>query len=355
MLALVNVLRAVPMLGLGILAGVLADRFDKRKLLIICKTCTLVNKLVLAVLITTGVIEVWHVLLTAFLIGCSMAFEQPTRTALIPSLVAKDELQNAIALNSVAADMTRVVGPGVAGVLIAPLGIDGVYYAASGVYVVALITTIMLRVPPVIARVEKTSVWADTGEGFRYIYKEKVILILMVLALIPMLFGMPYMTLMPIFADKVFHAGSSGYGWLQSASGVGALLVVLLIAAMRNIRRRGFFIILGTFAFGAFLTLFSQSTWLPLSLILIAFVGFVSTAPRVLINTKLLETAPPEMHGRVMAVYTLDRGLMSFGTMMVGPLADVIGAPLTVLAMGGSLMLLALSMGIGVPAARRIP
>ncbi len=226
MLAVVNMLRAIPMLFLGLFAGVLADRFDRRKILIVCKTIALTNYLILATLIATGAIQVWHVLLSAFIMGCSMAFEQPTRTSLIPRLVGEDELPNAVALNSAAMNVTRVVGPGIAGLLIAPLGIDGVYYTSAGVYVITLICTIMMRVPPVIARVERTSVWADMGEGLRYVYREKVILVLMLLALIPMVIGDPYRTVMPIFSDKVLHAGASGYGWLQSASGVGALLVV---------------------------------------------------------------------------------------------------------------------------------
>ncbi len=354
LLAVVNMLRAIPMLLLGLFAGAIADRFDKRKLLIICKIFTLVNKLVLAVLITTGAIEVWHVLLGAFLMGCSMAFEQPTRTALIPSLVGKDELLNAIALNSVATDISRVVGPGIAGALIGPLGIDGVYYTSSAVYVVTLIATIMLQVPPVIAREGRISLWGDVGEGLHFVWKEKVIFVLMVLALIPMLFGQPYMTIMPIFADRVLHAGASGYGWLQSASGGGALLVVLLIATMPRIPQRGFFILFTTFGFGALLVAFSQTTLLLLALVLILFVGFASTAPRIVINTRILELTPPQMYGRVMAVYHLDRGLVPLGTIAVGLLADAIGVSSTFLIMGSVLMLLALSVGIGVPFVRRI-
>ena len=355
LLAVVNLLRALPMLLFGLLAGVAADRFDKRRILIICQTVTLTNYLVIAMLITTGAIEVWHILLSAFLMGTSMAFNQPTRTSLVPSLVGKDELQNAVALNSAAMNVTPIVGPAVAGALIAPLGIGGVYYTSAGVYVLTLVATIMMRVPPVIVRVGRTSLKTDIGETFRYVYKTKPVLVLVLLALVPMVFGMPYMTLMPIFADRVLHVGASGFGWLQSASGVGALLVILLIATMRKIPRKGLFTLISIFGFGAFLMVFSQSAWFPLSLVIMAFVGFTSTVSRVLINISLLEIAPPEMHGRVMSVYMLDRGLVPLGTMIVGPLADVIGAPLALLAMSSVCMLLPLFMGIGVPMTRRIP
>jgi len=354
LLATVNLLRAIPMLILGLLAGVAADRFDKRKLLIITKSVTLANYLVMATLITTGAVQVWHVLLSAFVMGSSMAFEQPTRTSLVPSLVGKGELTNAVALNSAAMNITRVAGPAAAGLLIAPLGVGGVYYTSAGVYIGTLIATIMMRVPPTSARSGVTSPWADLVEGFRYVYREKTILVLMILALIPMVFGMPYMTLLPIFADQILNIGASGLGWLHSASGVGALLAVFTIASLGRVNHKGLLAVIGILAFGAFLVVFSQSIWVPLSIAMMVLVGFASTAFRVLINTSLLEIAPSELHGRVMAFYTLDRGLVPLGTMTVGPLADVIGAPLAELIMGGICALLAVSMGIGVRIVRRI-
>ena len=354
LLATVNLLRAIPMLILGLLAGVAADRFDKRKLLIVTKSVTLTNYLIMATLITTGAVQVWHVLVSAFVMGSSMAFEQPTRTSLVPSLVGKDELTNAVALNSAAMNITRVAGPAAAGLLIAPLGVGGVYYISAGVYIGTLIATIMMRVPPTRARAMETSAWADLAEGFRYVYREKTILVLMILALIPMVFGMPYMTLMPIFADRILNIGASGLGWLYSSSGVGALLAVFAIASLGRVNRKGLLAVIGIFAFGAFLMVFSQSVWVPLSIAMMVLIGFAGTVFRVLINTSLLETSPPELHGRVMAFYTLDRGLVPLGTMTVGPLADVIGAPLAELIMGGICALLAVSVGIGVRIVRRI-
>lgn len=354
LLALVQLLRAIPMLSLGLFAGVAADRFDKRRILIICQAFTLVNKIVLAVLITTGVVEVWHVLLTAFLMGCSHSFEQPVRTALIPSLVKREELTNAIALNSAAMNGTRIIGPGIAGLLIAPLGIDGVYYLSSFVYVATLIATFMMQVPPLTGETGRASLWSDMIEAVRYINREKRILVLMLLALVPMLFGMPYMTILPVFADKVLNVGASGYGLLYSATGAGAFLAVLLIATLGKVAHKGWLILLGTFCFGAFLMAFSQSTWFPLSMLIVGMVGFAHIVPRVLINTSLLETTPQSLHGRIMAFYSLDRGLMPLGTMVAGPLADAMGAPPTVLMMGGICVLLALSIGIAVPLARRL-
>lgn len=175
LLATVNLLRALPMLFFGLFAGVVADRFDRRKILIICQSITLVNYLIIATLIATGVIEVWHVLLSAFVMGCSMSFNQPARTALVPSLVKDGELQSAVALNSAALNMSRIIGPAIAGVLIEPIGISGVYFISAGVHVLTLTTTILMRVPPVIARATQTSFQSDMGETLRYVYSTKII------------------------------------------------------------------------------------------------------------------------------------------------------------------------------------
>ena len=348
LLAVVNLLRAVPILVFGLLAGVTADRFNKRKILITCQSVTLANYIVLAALITTGAVEVWHVLLSAFIMGSSMAFNQPTRMSLVPRLVEEDKLANAIALNSAAMNVNRILGPAGAGLLIAPLGIGGVYFVSAGIYVVALATTIRMRVPPITARSEKTSVLTDMAEAFRYVYKEKSIFALILLALIPMTLGHPYMTLLPIFADRVLGVGESGYGFLLSAVGTGALIAVLIIATLGSrLRSKGLLILVGIFCFGAFLVAFSQSTLFPLSLVIIALAGFMSTGMMVLINTSLLTITPKELHGRVMAVYRLDHGLMPLGTMVMGLLADGIGAPSTLLIMGGICALLALFMGMG--------
>jgi len=354
MLATVNLLRAVPMLFFGIFAGVIADRVDKRKLLIVAKSFTLVNKIVLASLIVTGNVEVWHVMLTAFLMGASMSFEMPARTALIPSLVKSEELNSAIALNSAAMNGTRVIGPALAGMLLAPIGTGGVYFVSAGVYIATLIATIIMRVPPESRRKPETSMWQDMADGFRYVGREKRVLTMMLLSLIPMIIAWPYMTLLPMIADDVLGIGSAGYGWMYSAAGAGALISVLAIASLSRVPRKGIVIVSATFLFGVFLILLSRSSIVALSLATMVFIGMVSTGTVTLGNTVLLTVTPVELHGRVMGIYRLDRGLMPLGSMAAGALADVMGAPPVLLIMGGLSMALALIMGIGVPVVRRI-
>lgn len=354
MLALVNILRAAPMLIFGVLAGVIADRVDKRKLLIVAKSFTLVNKIILATLIVTGQVEVWHVLLTAFLMGASMSFEQPTRTALIPSLVKDEELTSAIALNSAAMNGTRIIGPAAAGLLLDPIGTGGVYFVSAGIYIATLIATIIMRVPPGSQRHSEETMWKDMADGFRYVWKDKQVLTMMLLSLIPMVIAWPYMTLLPILADQVLNIGEAGYGLMYSAAGAGALISVLVIATLANVRHKGMITVIATFLFGVFLILLSRSNIVALSMAIMACIGMVSTGTQTLTNTVLLTKTPVELHGRVMGIYRLDRGLMPLGSMAAGALADVMGAPPVLLIMGCLCAALALIMGIGVQIVRKI-
>jgi MFS family permease len=354
MLAAVNILRAVPMLIFGVFAGVVADRVDKRKLLIVAKSFTLINKVILATLIVTGRVEVWHVLLTAFLMGASMSFEMPTRTALIPALVKSEELNSAIALNSAAMNGTRIIGPAVAGLLLAPIGTGGVYFVSAGVYVATIIATIIMRVPPGSQRKSEESMWTDMADGFRYVWKDKQVLTMMLLSLIPMVIAWPYMTLLPIIADKVLNIGSTGYGLMYSAAGAGALVSVLVIATMPRVPHKGLITVIATFLFGVFLILLSRSNIVALSMAIMVCIGMVSTGTQTLPNTVLLTKTPVELHGRVMGIYRLDRGLMPLGSMAAGAFADVMGAPPILLVMGCLCTALALIMGIGVPIVRKI-
>jgi MFS family permease len=191
-------------------------------------------------------------------------------------------------------------------------------------------------------------------EGFQYVYREKQLLVMMVLSLVPMIIAFPYMTLLPILADEVLGIGSSGYGLMYSAAGVGALLSVLTIASMDRVRRKGMVVLVATFVFGILLIILSRSTVVALSMATMVCIGVVSTGTQTLTNTVLLTVAPPEIHGRVMGIYRLDRGLMPLGSMAAGTLADGIGAPQTLLWMGGACALMAIVTSIAMPMSRKI-
>ncbi|MBI4301192.1 MAG: MFS transporter [Chloroflexi bacterium] len=355
LLGVVNLMRAIPMLTIGPLAGVLADRLDKRRLLLISQMVTLITKLVLAVLITTGLVEVWHVLATAFVAAIAMSFNQPARQSLIPSLVGKETLMNAVALNSAAMNFTRILGPSVAGALIPLVGVDGAYYFAATVYIGVLVVTFLMKVPAnSYSQGKATSLWGDMAVGFRFVGRQRTILSLLILSLVPMVFGMPYMSLLPIFADKVLNIGVSGYGILQSATGAGALLGSLTMASRGDVRRQGWVTLGAVFFFGASLVVFSTSLWLPLSLLAVAVAGYMNMVFRATTNASLLTRTPPSLQGRVMSLYLLDSGLMPLGSVAAGTMADAFNAPFALGIMGSVVVVLALCTAALVPSVRRL-
>lgn len=353
-LGLVNFFRAIPFLTFGLVSGVAADRVDKRRLLLVTQTVTMSIHFLMAALIFSHVIELWQVYVTALLAGISMSFEQPNRQSLIPQLVERDNLVNAVALNTMVMNVSRILGPTLAGLLIGFVGISGVYLFQGITYVGVIIMTFMLSVPPRPARDGQKSAIADLKEGFAYVGKNSAVLGLLIVALVPMIFGMPYTTVLPVFADKVLHTGASGLGLLLSGSGLGALAGSIAIATLGNLRRRGLLVLAFLFLFGVFLIAFSFATSLQIALLLLAGVGITFTSYMAINNATLLQMSPSGLHGRIMAIYLLDRGLTPLGAVMAGALTDAVGSPFVLAFMGTLCVLLALAMGFVLPQVRDI-
>lgn len=353
-LGLVNFFRAIPFLIFGVVGGVAADRLDKRRLLLVTQSITMSLHFLMAVLIFSGVIQLWQVYLTAFLAGTSMSFEQPNRQSLIPQLVEPDELMNAVALNTMVRNGSRIVGPAVAGVLIAIVGMGGVYLLQGLAYLGVVSMTWMLKVPPRPERDRAQSVLADLKEGLTFMGRNPTVLGLMIVALVPMVFGMPYTTILPVFADRILGMDASGLGLLFSSTGLGALAGSIAIATLGSLKRRGRILLTALFLFGFSLVALSFSNWLYLSMLFVAGVGIANTSYMAINNTTLLELTPPALQGRVMAVYLLDRGLTPLGAVLAGVMTDTLGAPLALSFMGAVCVVLAVGMAIAVPQVRRI-
>ncbi|MBI4215845.1 MAG: MFS transporter [Chloroflexi bacterium] len=338
MLGLVQLFRAGPMLVFGLVAGVAADRFDKRFILICSKTVTSSMHFVLAVLIVTGQVQVWQVFATAFITGTSMAFDQPARQSLIPVLVGRDNLMNAISLNSIAMNTSRIFGPSLAGVLIALMGIGGTYFFQGGIYSLALLATFLLVIPPGDGQPRGSTPYGEFKEGLAYVWQERLILVLLMVALIPIILAMPYTSLMPVFADQVLGVGPQGLGLLLSAPGIGSLVGAGVIATLGDFKGKGKVLLAGLAVFGISLLAFSLSTSMLLSLAVLTGVGIAFTIFQAVNNTVILTSTPPPLHGRVMSIYMMDRGLMPLGSAMMGFAARYLGAPLT-LSLAASLCL----------------
>ena len=354
LLGTVNVVRAAPQLVFGLLAGVIADRWDRKKLLLISFTANGLLSLAIPVLIWTNTIAVWHILVTSFLTGIAMAFQAPTRQALLPSLIPKSDLMNAMALSNAAMNITRIGGPALAGLLVAWVGIPGAYMAKVVLFVLAIALTFALRLPPVRSAATSGGIWSNLTEGLGYVAHHASLRTIMIVTLIPMLLGMPYMTVMPIFAKEVLGVGPEGFGILQSAPGLGALVASVIMASAGDIRRKGLVMIGGAAFFGVTLVMLGLSTAVPVALLVLLGVGIAQTAYNTSSSTLLMMLSPEEFRGRVMSVYMLDMALNSFGALLVGAVSDLTGVGMALALMGALCAVCAAAAGTFSATVRRL-
>ncbi|MFW6126157.1 MAG: MFS transporter [Chloroflexota bacterium] len=334
------------MLLLSIFGGAVTDRVNKRNLLIVTQTSQGIVTLVVALLILTGVIAVWQLIVAAALTGATFAFNAPGRWALIPELVGSDELMNAIALNSMGVNLMRVGAPALAGVLVAVIGVAGVYFISVGLYVAAVGALFMVSHPGKPEPRVATSVARDAVEGLRYMGRSPVILSLLSLAFVSVFIAMPYMHLMPAFVVDVLSRGASTLGWLSAAGGTGALIGALGIASLGRFRRKGWLMLAIALAFGVLLAVFALSRSLAVALVVIFGVGLSNNAYLVLNNTLIQTNVPDWVRGRVMSIYAMTFALPFLGALLVGALAERIGVALVIAGCGVLVALYVLGMGV---------
>jgi MFS transporter, DHA1 family, staphyloferrin A biosynthesis exporter len=359
-LGLVSAVRGVPLILFGTVAGAVADRYGRKAQLIISQVINAVLNTVLAVLVLTGHVQVWHIYVTGFLAGTVQAFQQPARQVLINDIVGRKYLLNAIALNSAAFNLSRSVGPALCGVLIQTLGIGYSYFIQAGLFAYATIWTVQMRVPKTDnppdspqPSVEK-SLLGSTMEGLAYIGSNRLVLALMVLGLAPMVLGMPFISLMPIFAIDIFHGGATTQGLLLTTVGIGAVLGALAMASLGQRQTNGKLLLAGAAGFGLSLVLFSSSPVLIVAACFTFLAGLCNSSYASQNQTIIQILAPPKLRGRVLGVYFLNRGLMPLGSLLAGVLASLMGAREAVVTMGTSCFLLAIAIALFVPSVRKL-
>jgi len=353
-LGLVSAGFGLPLLLLSLHSGALADRLIKRNMILYNRLGMGVVSLVITILIVIDSIAIWHLVVASVLSGMFLAFYLPARQAFVRELVGEEVLLNAIAMNSMAMNICRVVSPALAGVLLKVIGIPGVYWIVS--VSAALVVFSLLMIPPGEINLEKKGkpLLKDVKEGIRFVFSNKIMLILMLLAFVPFMTGMSYQMLLPVFAKSVFNAGETGLGLLMSATGIGALTGSTVLASMGDIRRKGFFTILSGLSFGIFMILFGMSNTLTLAFIFLLLVGIGSSVFMALNMTLVMSQAPEEMVGRVMSIYMMTFGLMPVATLPAGALAEVIGAPLTVIGFGTFMVLFFIVITLVEPRVRNL-
>jgi MFS family permease len=339
----------IPVFLIAPIGGITADRANRQRVVIATQIASMILAFVLAALTLTHYIKVWHVFVLAALLGVVNAFDIPGRQSFLVDMVGKDDLMNAIALNSSMFNGARVIGPAVAGVLVARLG-EGWCFFANGVSYIAVIIGLMLMNVHAPARVStKTSPWEHIVEGFRFVNETAPIRSLLILLGIVSMVGMPYVVLMPIFADKILHKGGQEFasligshdlgavrlGILMGAAGVGALLGALTLAVRSGVKGLGTWVTVCCAGFGVSLMLFAFSKSFWVSVLLLLPVGYFIMLQMASSNTLIQVMVPDELRGRVMAVYSMMfMGMAPLGALMGGALSDRLGAPITV-AIGG--------------------
>lgn len=340
-LGVLNFGRLAPILIFTLLGGVIADRVERRRLLMVTQSVAMVLAIVLAVLVTSGYVQFWMVVLVAVGRGLVFSFNLPARQSLISDLVPPESLQNAIALNQATNNLTRVIGPAIGGILIASVGVAGAFYVNGFSFVAVLWGLALMRFPPRVPRVSQ-GILVELVAGLRYIRGEPNIRTLILLALIPIVLGFPYMTMLTVFASDVLDIGSRGLGLLMSCSAFGSVCGSLYVASRSGRGGRRRMMRIGLVMFGASILVFALSPWVWLSVCALLVVGFNQQVYQVQNNTLIQEEADPEYRGRVISTLFLNRGLLPLGTMVAGFGTDVIGPQPTLAMMAGLLLLLAI-------------
>ena len=345
----------IPSLIVTPLAGALADRMNRHKLLIVAQVLAMIQAFLLAGLTLSGAIDVVDIILLGILLGVINALDMPTRQAFLLEMVEKPEnLSNAIALHSSVMNAARLVGPALAGAAIALFG-EGMCFLVNAVsYIAVIIALFMMRVSPRPRAAHKAPLLAHMQEGFRYAFGFSPIRALILYIGAVSLVGMPYVVLMPVFAKNILHGDAQTLGWLMGAAGFGALVAALLLARRKRVLGLGQWILTASGIFGLGLIAFSFSRSLPLSLVIIAFVGFGMMIQLGATNIILQTIVDEDKRGRVMSLFTMAfLGLAPFGSLLAGSLGEKIGVPTTLLLSGVLCLLAALWLFIQLPKLKR--
>ncbi len=352
MMGMVSLVGALPVLLLSLWGGSLADRFSRRSIVLVAQMVMMVQAFILAALTWTNLVQVWHVMGLAILLGAANAVDLPARQAFVVDMVeGKEDLTSAIGLNSSIFNAGRALGPVVAGMAVATTGEAGAFFINGVTFIAVIIGLLLMRLPRSPHPVHRPEVGSHMIEGVRYVWGHQSVMVLMSLVAVSAFLSMPYNTLLPIFAKNVLNPSAQPllelmctgerslfncqqpdaltYGVLMFATGVGAVIGALFVASLPATARRGRWLTLGNLLFPALLVAMAWSRSFWLTLVLMAGIGISFVIQNALANTLIQITVPDELRGRVMSLYALTfQGMMRFGGLQAGALADRFGAPL---------------------------
>jgi MFS family permease len=335
MLGLITFAQQVPIFVLATFCGAVADRSDKRQILILTQAASMLVAAGLAVLTLGGLVHEWHVFALALTLGIVNAFDVPARQSIMVELVGREDLPNTIALNSSLFNSARLVGPAIAGIVVAAVGEGWCFFLNAVSYVFVLAALLAMKREPRAKAPSERRLLAEIGEGVTFVLGHRPIRSVMMLLVVSALTGTALPTLMPIFADDILKGGAPALGSLMSGFGCGALVAGLLLASRSEGKGLAKWVITGSLCYGTGQVLFSQSVWYVPSIALAGLAGFGMIVQLAASNTLIQSIVPDRYRGRVMAIYSMMfMGMAPFGGLISGIAAERVGAPTTLLVCG---------------------
>jgi MFS transporter, DHA1 family, staphyloferrin A biosynthesis exporter len=353
-LGTVNLVRGLPTLLFSLIGGVVADRFDRRSLMVGTQLGSGACTVVLASLATAGILEIWHIYGVLVVRGVINAINQPARSSIVGDLVPRSDITNAIALHSAVFNATRMVGPALAGVLIGTSGsplvlwLNAIMHAVCAASIFAMDRGAGKTTRPTASALE------SIGEGIAYLKREPVVLTLMIIGIVPFILGNPYQSLLPVFARNVLEIGPEGLGFLTTSAAAGSLISAFVISGLGDFRRKGLVMICGLLTFGTLLVVFSHTPWPLVAAVLLFLIGAATQLYQTTNSTLMQLLVPTEYRGRVFGIHQMDRGFIPVGSFMAGAIAEGTGAPFAVALMGSALVLAGLAVLVFVPRMRHL-
>ncbi len=344
LLGLVSFFDTVPRLFFGAISGAVADRFDRRRILMITQTLAMIQAIVYCLAVYFKVIVFWHIAVLAFMLGCIDTLNQTVRQSLVNGMVPKEELLNAIGLQSSFFNLSKILGPSAGGAIIALVGISGCFFLNALSFMALIWNLYLMELPTWEAPSRKQGVWKEIQEGYRYLRGNRRIFSIVSLSYIVALVGAPYSRFLPMFATNILRVGPTGFGLLMSAPGVGAIVSALSLASTRSFRPGILWICSCVTGFGLFLGLFTFSHSFIFSFVFLALVGACQVAGRAASNTAIQVETPPHLLGRVLSLFFMDIGLWSLGGLAIGSAAAIIGIDHTLAVSAGICMIAALGL-----------
>jgi MFS family permease len=336
LLGIVGFAGQIPAFLLSPVAGVFTDRWNRYRVLLVSQVLLMIQATFLAWLSLSGLIEVWHIIILSIFLGCVGSFDIPSRHSFVIDMVEKKEdLGNAIALNSLMFNAARLIGPSVAGMILVATG-EGICFLLNAIsFLFVIISLLMMKLRPRETKHVKFEIWNELKVGLKYTFGFRPIRHIIFLLGTVSLLGMSYSVLMPVFAKEILRGGSNTYGFLMGASGLGALIGALYLASRESVLRLGRLIPYAAILFGTGLVFLSFTRYFPVALLLMVFIGMGMMLQAAASNTIIQTIAEDDERGRVMSFYTMAiMGAAPFGSLIAGALAKIIGTPSTIFAGG---------------------